>query len=343
MRGEGLAVALEPDDRLHLRLGHVAVQPDAVLAAEGHAGADELVGAVVRDRGRHRDSDLFGSELPARERLAHVGFARLPRRRAELLDVLLHSRAENPYEPGDRLEEGAVGDHRRDDRAHTDLGVRAANRLQPFERGCRPLERQVVGGRAALEHHLDRAQLRAQVLVLERSPAAEPGPCGEQELERPAVTHSLGEVAVRVGMSVDQPGMKQEAARVDDRCIGRRGEPGGADLADRVALDQHVRRLRAVGADIEQDAAADDADYRRAQRRALASWIARQTRSGVTGMSRWRTPSGASASLTALSSAGSAPTVPASPTPLAPSGFTCVGTSWASTSNAGMSSARGIA
>src|SRR2546425_705559 len=274
MRGERLAVALEPDDRLHLRLGHVAVQPDAVLAAEGHAGADELVGAVVRDRGRHRDSDLFGSELPARERLAHVGFARLPRRRAELLDG---------------------------------------------------------------------AQLRAQVLVLERAPAAEPGPCGEQELERPAVTHSLGEVAVRVGVGVDQTGMKQEAARVDDRCIGRRGEPGGADLADRVTVDQHVRRLRAVGADIEQDAAADDADYRRAQRRAFASWIARHTRSEVTGMSRWRTPSGASASLTALSSAGSAPTVPASPTPLAPSGFTCVGTSWASTSNAGMSSARGIA
>src|SRR5436309_2059178 len=239
MRGERLAVALEPDDRLHLRLGHVAVHPDAVLAAEGHAGADELVGAVVRDRGRHREADLFGSELPARERLAHVGFARLPRRRAELLDVLLHGRGENVHEPGDRFEEGAVGDHRRDDRAHTDLG--------------------------------------------------------------------------------------------------------GADLADRVTVDQHVRRLRAVGADIEQDAAADDADYRRAQRRAFASWIARQTRSGVTGMSRWRTPSGASASLTALSSAGSAPTVPASPTPLAPSGFTFVGTSWASTSNVGMSSARGIA
>src|SRR4030095_9538413 len=48
-------------------------------------------------------------------------------------------------------------------------------------------------------------------------------------------------------------------------------------------------------------------------------------------MSRCRTPSGASASLTALSSAGSAPTVPASPTPLAPSGLTCVGTSWEAT------------
>src|SRR5262249_45062394 len=70
--------------------------------------------------------------------------------------------------------------------------------------------------------------------------------------------------------------------------------------------------------------------------------IACQTRSGVTGMSRWRTPNGASASFTAFISAGSAPTVPASPTPLAPRGFTLVGTSYESTSKSGMSSARGI-
>jgi hypothetical protein len=83
--------------------------------------------------------------------------------------------------------------------------------------------------------------------------------------------------------------------------------------------------------------------WRAGQERARASRIARQTRSGVTGMSRWRTPSGASASLTAFSSAGRAPTVPASPTPLAPSGLTLVGTSWWPTSKGGMSSARGIA
>src|SRR5216683_2883763 len=77
--------------------------------------------------------------------------------------------------------------------------------------------------------------------------------------------------------------------------------------------------------------------------RPFASRIACQTRSGVTGMSRCRTPSGASALLTAFRSAGSAPTVPASPTPLAPSGLTRVGTSWESTSKSGTSSARGIA
>ena len=51
------------------------------------------------------------------------------------------------------------------------------------------------------------------------------------------------------------------------------------------------------------------------------SWIARQTRSGVNGRSRWRMPSGESASTTAFAIAGVAPIVPASPTPFTPSGF----------------------
>src|SRR5207247_658426 len=46
--------------------------------------------------------------------------------------------------------------------------------------------------------------------------------------------------------------------------------------------------------------------------------IARQIRSGVSGMSRCRMPSGESASITALAIAGVAPMVPASPTPLIP-------------------------
>ena len=46
----------------------------------------------------------------------------------------------------------------------------------------------------------------------------------------------------------------------------------------------------------------------------------------VAGMSRLLTPSGLSASTTALTIAGNAPTVPASPAPFAPSGFRLVGT-----------------
>src|SRR5215210_3345862 len=54
----------------------------------------------------------------------------------------------------------------------------------------------------------------------------------------------------------------------------------------------------------------------------LRWWIVRQTFSGVSGMSMCRMPSGASASTTALTTAGAAAIVPASPAPLTPSGLT---------------------
>ena len=76
---------------------------------------------------------------------------------------------------------------------------------------------------------------------------------------------------------------------------------------------------------------------------ARASRIACHTRSGVAGMSRWRTPSGASASITAFITAGRAPTVPASPAPLAPSRLAAVGTGLLPMTRSGSVSARGIA
>ena len=61
-----------------------------------------------------------------------------------------------------------------------------------------------------------------------------------------------------------------------------------------------------------------------------ASWMARQTRSGVQGMSMWRTPRWATASTMAFWTAGVYPIVPDSPIPLAPSGLRGVGVSvWA--------------
>src|SRR5205823_4765292 len=71
--------------------------------------------------------------------------------------------------------------------------------------------------------------------------------------------------------------------------------------------------------------------------------IIRQTTSGLTGMSMCRTPKGESASTMALTMAGVAPIVPASPTPLTPIGFTSVGVSVRSSSNHGIIFARGTA
>src|SRR6202011_4325515 len=77
--------------------------------------------------------------------------------------------------------------------------------------------------------------------------------------------------------------------------------------------------------------------------RPRAAWIARQRRSGVAGISRWRMPSGERASISALPTAGSAPTLAASPAPLTPSGLVAVGTGLLSQSIAESVSARGIA
>ena len=62
-------------------------------------------------------------------------------------------------------------------------------------------------------------------------------------------------------------------------------------------------------------------------------WIARQTASGVSGMSMCRTPRWESASTTALCTAGVDPIVPDSPMPFAPMGLRRVGVSVFDASN----------
>src|SRR5476651_718210 len=75
----------------------------------------------------------------------------------------------------------------------------------------------------------------------------------------------------------------------------------------------------------------------------LAFSMARQTFCAVAGISTSLTPSGANASITAFITAGIAPTVPASPAPLAPSGLYLVGTGFDFTSMLHIVSARGMA
>src|SRR5262249_51449774 len=68
------------------------------------------------------------------------------------------------------------------------------------------------------------------------------------------------------------------------------------------------------------------------------------TRRGVAGMSMWRNPTRRwRASTIALMTAGGAPTAPASPAPLTPSGLAVEGTLWVEKAKNGTSSARGMA
>jgi hypothetical protein len=75
---------------------------------------------------------------------------------------------------------------------------------------------------------------------------------------------------------------------------------------------------------------------------AFAAWIARHSFSGVAGISIRGAPICDSASLTAFITAGRAAQVPASPAPLAPSGFFLVGTGVLVRSKVQKSSARGM-
>src|SRR5581483_5153772 len=73
----------------------------------------------------------------------------------------------------------------------------------------------------------------------------------------------------------------------------------------------------------------------------FAAWMAAHTRWGEAGMRTSFTPSGRRASTMALMAAWAAAMVPASPTPLAPSGFDGLGvTVWSST-KVGISAAEG--
>src|SRR6185295_16161551 len=75
----------------------------------------------------------------------------------------------------------------------------------------------------------------------------------------------------------------------------------------------------------------------------FACLIVRHTTSGVAGISMCLTPRCESASTIAFATAGMAPTQPASPAPLTPSGLVAVGTGLLLTSNALKLSARGMA
>src|SRR5580704_2479275 len=115
---------------------------------------------------------------------------------------------------------------------------------------------------------------------------------------------------------------------------------GGAD-APGGAVEDDADGSRGHGAMVPSTADATQASPAVSSKRAVrAGWnfpppfdqlhvalrIACQIRCGVNGMSRCAMPQGLRASITALAMVGIAPVVPASPAPLAPSGFVGDGT-----------------
>ena len=213
---------------------------------------------MVRNGRRDRGPDRRAIERPALHRLAHRGERRVAGREPQPLDLLLQRRRQRIEQARNGLVETELGDHRRQHGAHAGIRVGAPAGVEPFDARQRKLDGEVVAGGAALQQHLDRADVGAEILVLERAAAGDPGPGGEQQLERPAVAHALGQIAVAVHVGVDQSGMDQPVARIDRDRVGRRREAGRSDLRDGVAGDQDVGRLGAIVTGIDQPPAANN-------------------------------------------------------------------------------------
>ncbi len=71
MRGQRLAIELDAGQRLHFRLGDMAVQPDIEIAGDRGAAENEFVRAVMRDRRRHRRAYPVAVGRPGLEPSAH--------------------------------------------------------------------------------------------------------------------------------------------------------------------------------------------------------------------------------------------------------------------------------
>src|SRR5947208_7851621 len=129
------------------------------------------------------------------------------------------------------------------------------------------------------------------------------------------------------------------AADVDEQ--RRASEPKTQQRNQRMASREQLRVFaRAEQLDRLLRRLSDFVVERRGNHGATSS-IARQTRSGVAGMSMLVTPRADSASTTALITAAVDAIVPVSPTPLTPSGFVGLGVSVLPSSNDGNSAADG--
>jgi hypothetical protein len=256
--GERRAVDLVTRHGLDLGLGDMALDADVVFLGEVAAGHQEIVAAMERDGRRQRE--LHRLERPLLQRPAHVLRRDLPGRLPEALDLPAQPGWQALHQAGDGFEERDVGHQRRQHAAHADVLVGLRHRRQALDRRQGKFGGKVIGRGAALHHHLGRADLGAEIFVLEAVVDVRPLGGGQQQFERPAIMKAFGKIARAVGVRIDQAGMHEPVLGVDHRRPRGRGEPRPADLGDGVALDQDVDGHRLALGDVQKLAAADDGE-----------------------------------------------------------------------------------
>ena len=258
MRGLGAAVDPQARHGLHLRLGDMAVQPDIEIAGQRGAAEDEIVRAMMRDRRRDGRADTVAVEPPAMQRVADRVQRRLAGSQAQRRDALAAARAATPRR--DR------GSPRRS--CGRRPSARSPRECRLRHRPSRPRRRRRWSAPAIRKtDRTARCSLSAPSRLRRSAPTDEGRRrCGcrrstaprRAAIRGPAVAHPLAEIAVRVGMGIDEAGMDQPPRRRDFASpLGRRNA-GRTQFADRVVLDQDVGRLRRPGPDVEHPPAADD-------------------------------------------------------------------------------------
>jgi hypothetical protein len=232
----------------------------AVLARQLDAARDQPLGAVHRDGRRHRGRDAASVPSPVAHHLLDGGERLLDRRHPECADLGPQVGGQCIEQARDRLVEAAVGDHRADDRTDARVVVRLRDRLQALDRRHRMFVHQVVAGGDALGQHLDRAGQRREVFLFRVALAGRPGAVDQRDLECPAVAHSLHQIAVPVGVGIDETGDDQSVGRIEAFGGFGDGRLRRLDRDDAPAVHQHGARAVGTGVGIE-DSAVDECEH----------------------------------------------------------------------------------
>ena len=179
------------------------------------------------------------------------------RRRLDALDGPPQLLGQEVHEAGDHLVEEDVGDRRGQHRTHAHIPVRACDRLRVLDGWRRHRHEEVVRGRAAGLEHLDGADRRRDVVVLDGPAGVERGTVVQEVLEGPAPGQAPEEVVVGVRVGVDEARHDEKAARVDVGGDRRPREPR-SHRGDPVALDEDIGTLECRRVAAEDLAAVDE-------------------------------------------------------------------------------------
>ena len=194
---------------------------------------------MQRNCRRDAQADAVARVWPRRSRAADRRKDRIGRCGAHRFGNRTQLGREGVEQTGNCLIEAAVGDHRRNHRAHADIGVGLGNDVKPFDRRHRQHRRKIVTTGAALAQHLHRGEQRREIAVIVRAVAVDPGARVQQQFQGPEIADALPKSAVTMRVRIDQTRDDQPAGGIDPlRGIGgaRRNNRG-----DAVAVQDDIR------------------------------------------------------------------------------------------------------